>query len=126
MPTLTVETNVNLEELRRTFTKEVSLWLRARDVNVNHVITKFINVDAHSVYSGPFPFSYRDDGQAASFAFVRIEISHRRSHQFLKSFSFVCRQILSNYIEQESIMVSFLPVNPENYFSPAELADVAG
>ncbi|MET8946173.1 hypothetical protein ABZX30_21985 [Streptomyces sp. NPDC004542] len=118
MPTIAVDTSVDDPALRKHFTKSISLWLRAQDVDINHVITRFTHAQEGDLFSGPFPL-------AADFAFVRLTVDHSRSETFRQELARRVVQELRPRIRPDRIFVQFDLVDPRLHVTGASLVETA-
>lgn len=119
MPTIIFETNVSSQEFKRHVSKKVSMWLNHEGIPINHVITKYRNVEASDIYSGPYAFD-RFPCAAESelkFAFISCHIAQDRSDQFKAAMAHVIVQAAQNEIKPNFIFINFHPVDPNNYFN---------
>lgn len=120
MPTIVVETPLAEAARERSFAKAVSMWLRHQGIDINHVITKFVHVDAQRVFSGPFPLAGARTG-AETFAFVRCTVGHERSAGFRRELAREVVAALSPAVPAERVFVQFLPTDPELHFIGSDL-----
>ncbi|MFI6624950.1 hypothetical protein [Streptomyces sp. NPDC050528] len=116
MPTITVDTSVDDPALRKTFTKNLSLWLRTQGVDINHVITRFNQVNDQDVFSGPFPLT-------SAFAFVRLTVDHARTDTFRRELAERVVRELGPRVAPGRVFVQFDPVDPRLHFTGASLAE---
>ncbi|MEU5184437.1 hypothetical protein [Streptomyces longwoodensis] len=118
MPTIAVDTSADDPALRRRFTKNISLWLRAQDVDLNHVITRFTHARDGDLFSGPFPL-------AGDFAFVRLTVDRSRSETFRQELARRVVRELGPRIGPDRVFLQFDLVDPRLHVTGALLAGAA-
>ncbi|MFB7513153.1 hypothetical protein [Streptomyces sp. NPDC056144] len=119
MPTITVDTSVDDPALRKSFTKNISLWLRTQDVDINHVITRFSHPRDGELFSGPFPLT-------PDFAFVRLTVDRSRTEVFREEFALRVVRELGPRIAPERVFVQFDLVDPRLHLTGAALVATTG
>jgi hypothetical protein len=125
MPTIVVETNVCTPGFQRRFTKSVSLWLHSQEVPINHVITKYYNLEAAQIYSGLYAFNNFPClvGTEAHFAFITCQISQDRSEEFRTAMARAIAQATQPEIQLEYVFINFQPVDPNNYVNGQQVVE---
>jgi hypothetical protein len=124
VPTTTIETAEVDPRFARQVAKELSVWWRREGADINHVITRFTELPADRVFSGPFPLSKRDPGPAGGpadappFAFVDCVISHDRDTAFRRRYARAVLRALAPRIPESRVFISFRPVDPSDHFAP--------
>lgn len=110
MPTTTVVSPAIALPQRRRIAKELAFWWRRAGVDINHAITRFTEVDADTVYSGPLPM----DG--APFAFVHCVVAADRDTEFKARYVAQVRRSLAEIAPAARVFVSFQPTDPNDHF----------
>lgn len=125
MPKLIVETNQQAASFRQRFARRVSLWLRREGIDINHVIVKFYERPADSVYSGPYAFDQFPhlQGETADFAFVTCDIDRDRPRSFRERLAHYITDCMKSDIPPEYIFIKFQPVDPADFYVGQKLLD---
>ena len=110
MPTTTVLSPAIEVGQKRRIAKELAFWWRRAGVDINHAITRFTEVAADSVYSGPMPMA------GAPFAFVHCVVAADRDTAFKASYAAQVRRSLAEIAPAERVFVSFQPTDPQDHF----------
>jgi hypothetical protein len=132
MPTTTIETIAVDQRFARQVAKELSFWWRSQGADINHVITRFVELPGDRVFSGPFPLRGRagaagDEDLAGAadpaagmfpFAFVDCVVSRDRDARFRRRYAQAVRDALNPWVPESRIFVSFRSVDPSDYFTP--------
>ena len=110
MPTTTVLCPAIALPQKRRIAKELAFWWRQSGVDINHAITRFTEVAADSVYSGPMPMA------GAPFAFVQCVVAADRDTAFKARYAAQVRRSLAEIAPADRVFVSFQPTDPNDHF----------
>ncbi|MGC9665120.1 hypothetical protein ACNTMW_01030 [Planosporangium sp. 12N6] len=122
MPTTTIETPVADPRFARRVAKELAFWWRRHGVDVNHAVTRFVDLPGDRVFSGPFPLAGRPGEPAPAFAFVTCVLSRDRDAGFRRGYARHLRDVLAPEIPADRVFVSFQPTDPADHLTPGSPA----
>jgi hypothetical protein len=122
MPTITIESTVTDRTVHRRFARSVSQWLRGQGVELNHVITKFVEVDPRHVFSGPFPLAGVEP-DLAPFAFATCTIGAHRTAAFRSGLASEIVDALAPAVEPGRIFIQFELADPELHVTGADIVE---
>lgn len=109
MPTFTFEMPVDDVRVHRRIARNLSLWLRERGVELNHVMTRFVVLD--HAYSGPYPLH--------PVAFARCVVARERDAEFCRALAAHIATILQPEIPPDRIFIHFDPIDPDRHWTGA-------
>ncbi len=117
MPTFTFELPIADVRFHRRVAKELSFWLTARGVDINHVMTKFAVLD--HAYSGPFPLDDR-------FAFAHCVVARERGPRFRVELAACITTTLQPEIPPERVFIRFDQIDRAQHWTGTQALEQGG